>query len=73
MYSAIKINGKKLYELARKGREVERPARPVTIHALTVEGQRAPDEFTIRVRCSKGTYVRTLCQTSGRLWAAAAA
>lgn len=66
MYSAIKINGKKLYELARKGREVERPARPVAIHALTVEEQRAPDEFTIRVRCSKGTYVRTLCHDIGQ-------
>ena len=65
MYSAIKINGKKLYELARKGREVERPARPVTIHALTLEGQIAPDEFTIRVKCSKGTYVRTLCHDLG--------
>ena len=65
MYSAIKINGKKLYELARKGREVERPARPVTIHALTLEGQIAPDEFTIRVKCSKGTYVRTLCHDIG--------
>ena len=54
MFSAIKINGKKLYELARKGREVERPARPVTIHSLTVEAQPAPDEFTLRVRCSKG-------------------
>lgn len=66
MYSAIKINGKKLYELARKGREVERPARPVTIHSLTLEGQTAPDEFTIRVKCSKGTYVRTLCHDIGR-------
>jgi len=65
MYSAIKINGKKLYELARKGREVERPARPVTIHALTVETQTALDEFMIRVRCSKGTYVRTLCHDIG--------
>lgn len=65
MYSAIKINGKKLYELARKGREVERPARPVTIHALTLEGQVAPDEYTIRVKCSKGTYVRTLCHDLG--------
>ena len=65
MYSAIKINGKKLYELARKGREVERPARPVTIHSLTLEGQIAPDEFTIRVKCSKGTYVRTLCHDLG--------
>ena len=65
MYSAIKINGKKLYELARKGREVERSARPVTIHSLTLEGQTAPDEFTIRVKCSKGTYVRTLCHDLG--------
>ena len=65
MYSAIKINGKKLYELARKGREVERPPRPVTIRSLMVEGQSAPDEFTIRVRCSKGTYVRTLCHDIG--------
>ena len=66
MYSAIKINGKKLYELARKGREVERPARPVTIRSLTVEGQPAPDEFVLRVRCSKGTYVRTLCHDIGQ-------
>ena len=66
MYSAIKINGKKLYELARKGREVERPARSITIHALTVEKQPAPDEFILRVRCSKGTYVRTLCHDIGR-------
>ena len=66
MYSAIKINGKKLYELARKGKEVERKPRPVTIHALTVEEQTAPDEYTIRVRCSKGTYVRTLCHDIGQ-------
>ena len=65
MFSAIKINGKKLYELARKGREVERPARPVTIHSLTLEGQTAADEFVLRVRCSKGTYVRTLCHDIG--------
>ena len=66
MYSAIKINGKKLYELARKGREVERKARPVTIHSLTVEGQTASDEYILRVRCSKGTYVRTLCHDIGQ-------
>ena len=65
MYSAIKINGKKLYELARKGREVERQPRPVTIHSLTLEGQTGPAEFTLRVRCSKGTYVRTLCHDIG--------
>jgi len=66
MYSAIKVNGKKLYELARKGKEVERKARPVTIHSLTVEEQTAPDEFILRVRCSKGTYVRTLCHDIGQ-------
>jgi len=66
MYSAIKINGKKLYELARKGKEVARKPRPVTIHSLTIEGQTAPDEYTIRVRCSKGTYVRTLCHDIGQ-------
>ena len=65
MFSAIKIGGKKLYELARKGREVERPARPVTIHALTVEDRLSDDEFILRVRCSKGTYVRTLCHDIG--------
>lgn len=66
MYSAIKINGKKLYELARKGREVERPARRVTIHALTLESREGEADFTIRVRCSKGTYVRTLCHDIGQ-------
>ena len=66
MYSAIKINGKKLYELARKGREVERPPRKVTIHALTLESREGERDFTIRVRCSKGTYVRTLCHDIGQ-------
>ena len=65
MYSAIKIQGKKLYQLARVGKEVERPPRPVTIHALSVEGQTGPAEYTLRVRCSKGTYVRTLCHDIG--------
>ena len=49
MYSAIKIQGKKLYELARKGREVERPPRPITIHSLTVEDVLGPDRFLLRV------------------------
>ena len=65
MYSAIKINGKKLYELARKGREVERKPRSITIHALTLEDQLSEDEYVIRVRCSKGTYIRTLCHDIG--------
>lgn len=67
MYSAIKVNGKKLYELARKGREVERKPRPVTIHSLSVEEQTGPADFVLRVRCSKGTYVRTLCHDIGQV------
>jgi len=66
MYSAIKINGKKLYELARKGREVERPARPVLIKTLELVEQQGEDLYTICVRCSKGTYVRTLCHDIGQ-------
>ena len=66
MYSAIKINGKKLYELARKGREVERPARPVTIKCLEIVDQQGNSLYTIRVRCSKGTYIRTLCHDLGQ-------
>lgn len=65
MYSAIKINGKKLYELARKGREVERKARSVTIHELEILDSAGPAEFLLRVKCSKGTYVRTLCHDIG--------
>ena len=65
MYSAIKIGGKKLYELARQGKEVERRPRPVTIHALEVVEQTGPNCYTLRVRCSKGTYVRTLCHDIG--------
>lgn len=66
MYSAIKINGKKLYELARKGREVERPARPVVIKAMELLGQKGEDLYTLRICCSKGTYVRTLCHDIGQ-------
>lgn len=70
MYSALKRDGKKLYELARAGKEVERAPRPVTIHALEVLDQTGPDQtgpdrYTLRVRCSKGTYVRTLCHDIG--------
>ena len=64
MYSAIKIGGKKLYELARAGQEVARPARDITIHALELLSC-APPDFTLRVHCSKGTYVRTLCHDIG--------
>lgn len=65
MYSAIKINGQKLYELARRGQEVARRPRSITVHALELlEGEGA--DWTVRVRCSKGTYVRTLCHDLGR-------
>ena len=60
MYSALKVNGQKLCDLARKGREVERQPRPVTIHELTLLGMEGRD-LRLRVRCSKGTYIRTLC------------
>ena len=66
MYSAIKINGKKLYELARKGREVERPARAVNIKSLEILGQQGKDLYTIKARCTKGTYIRTLCHDIGQ-------
>ena len=64
MYSAIKVNGQKLYDLARKGREVERQARPITIHELELL-EFAGNEARLRVRCSKGTYIRTLCKDIG--------
>ncbi len=64
MYSALKINGQKLCDLARKGREVERQPRPITIHELTLLGMEE-DGIHLRVRCSKGTYIRTLCKDIG--------
>ncbi|MEQ2443236.1 tRNA pseudouridine(55) synthase TruB [Pseudoflavonifractor sp. CLA-AP-H29] len=66
MYSAIKRDGKKLYELARKGQEVEREPRPVTIYGLDVVEQTGPADYLLRVKCSKGTYVRTLCHDIGQ-------
>ena len=64
MYSAIKINGQKMYDLARKGIEVERKPRNITVYSielLNFEG----DVFKIKVKCSKGTYIRTLCHDIG--------
>lgn len=65
MYSALKVNGKKLYELARAGREVERQPRPVEILSLRIEKMELP-RVTMEVTCSKGTYIRTLCYDIGR-------
>ena len=64
MYSAVKHNGKKLYQLARKGIEVERETRSVTINHLTVEEIHLP-YVQMLVECSKGTYIRTLCEDIG--------
>ena len=64
MYSALKINGQKLVDMARKGKTVERQPRPITIHELTLLGMEA-EGIRLRVRCSKGTYIRTLCKDIG--------
>lgn len=64
MYSALKVNGKKLYELAREGKVVERKARSVTFHKIEVLWMELP-KVKIRVQCSKGTYIRTLCNDIG--------
>ena len=64
MYSALKVGGQKLVDLARKGKEVERQPRPITIHELRLLGMDA-DGIHLRVRCSKGTYIRTLCKDIG--------
>ncbi len=64
MYSALKVDGKKLYELARAGKEVERKARPVHISEIEILNMELP-RVTMRVACSKGTYIRTLCDDIG--------
>ena len=64
MYSAIKIDGKKLYELAREGKVIERKARPVKIHEIVIESVNLP-EVVMSVACSKGTYIRTICNDIG--------
>jgi len=65
MYSAIKVDGKKLYEYARQGAEVKVKPRAVTIHEIEILETSLPNFATIRVRCSKGTYIRTLCADLG--------
>ncbi|MBQ9990778.1 MAG: tRNA pseudouridine(55) synthase TruB [Lachnospiraceae bacterium] len=64
MYSALKVNGKKLYELAREGKEVERKARRIHIYEIEILKMELPG-LTLRVNCSKGTYIRTLCHDLG--------
>jgi tRNA pseudouridine55 synthase len=65
IYSALKIKGKKLYEYAREGKEVDIAERPVVIYELKLVGMEAEDEAMIDVKCSKGTYIRTLCYDIG--------
>ena len=66
MYSAIKVNGKKLYELAREGKEIERQERKIEIYSLEIikliEENKKIAEIEFKVNCSKGTYIRTLCE-----------
>lgn len=64
MYSALKVNGQKLCDLARKGKTVARQPRPITIHELTLV-ERGENTLRLRVCCSKGTYIRTLCKDIG--------
>ena len=66
MYSAIKISGQKLYDLARKGKEVERKPRNITIFELELLEQVSETDYLLRCRCSKGTYLRTLCHDIGQ-------
>ena len=65
MYSALKVNGKKLYEYAREGKVIERSPRPVEIYELKVKNMDLP-RVTLTVTCSKGTYIRTLCHDIGQ-------
>ena len=65
MYSALKIGGQKLCDLARKGQEIERQAREITVFSLSAE-RLSPSEYALSVHCSKGTYIRTLCADIGK-------
>ena len=65
MYSALKVNGQKLYDLARQGVVIEREAREITIHSLSCRATDNADEFILDVECSGGTYIRTLCADIG--------
>ena len=64
MYSALKVDGERLYEKARRGEEIDRPPRQVTIHDLSILGKDG-DDVTVRVVCSKGTYIRSLARDIG--------
>lgn len=65
-YSALKVDGRKMYDLARAGEAVPERVRTAVVHELTLLDEIAPNRFLLRVRCSRGTYVRTLCSDIGR-------
>ena len=65
MYSALKVGGQKLVDLARKGEVIERTARPITIHSLSCRATEEPTDYILDVNCSSGTYIRTLCADIG--------
>ena len=67
MYSAVKVHGQRLYALARKGQEVERKPRNITVFQLELAGRTDEGDFLLRCRCSKGTYLRTLCHDIGQV------
>ena len=66
MYSALKVKGQKLCDLARRGVEVEREARPITVFSIDCEPTESESDYILRVSCSSGTYIRTLCADIGK-------
>ena len=66
MYSAVRVNGKRLYELVRKGIEVERKPRKITVYSIERKGRESGD-IVLDIKCSKGTYIRTLCSDIGEM------
>jgi tRNA pseudouridine55 synthase len=67
MYSAVKIGGQKLCDLARKGKEVERPARKITVYSAELLTSNEPEGlYSFRLSCSKGTYIRSICHDIGQ-------
>ncbi len=65
MYSALKVDGRKLCDLAREGRVVERAPRQITVYSISVEATESPADYILSVHCSSGTYIRTLCANIG--------
>ncbi len=66
MYSALKVDGRKLCDLAREGKTVERAPRAITVHEIDVQPTDSANDYILRVKCSSGTYIRTLCADIGK-------